>query len=436
MYCISHCLASAVLVAVVGAAQMSVFSIAVSSTTIAFQGSSGPQNSSANEPPLEWVDSDTGHRVVRLSREPGSASLYFHQNAYTAEGDKLLITTREGLSTINLKTGKIELVVEGRVGSVVVGKKTRQVFYFKGDSVYATHLDTRATRAIVTNPELREGDKVTKLNLRSGSGFAVNSDETLLGGSFAEDSASTGQQPQTNPQPARADNYPGKGAMMERRLAERRPMALYTINIKTGDVKVFHHVTDWLNHVQFSPTDPGLIMFCHEGPWHKVDRIWTIRTDGTGLRKIHTRTMEMEIAGHEFFSADGRIIWYDLQTPKGKEFWLAGVELATGKQIRYKVARDLWSVHFNVSIDGKLFAGDGGGPNSVAAPGNGQWIYLFTPEKGVLKAERLVNLAKHNYSLEPNVTFTPNMKWIIFRSNIHGPTHVYAVEVRRAGTGS
>lgn len=437
MYCISRCLTMTLLGAAVGASQMSGFSMAVSSMTIAFQGSSGPQNSLASEPPLEWVDRDTGHRVVRLSREPGSASLYFHQNAYTAEGDKLLITTREGLSTINLKTGKIEPVVEGRVGSVVVGRKTRQVFYFKGDSVYATNLDTGATRAIVTTPELREGDKITRLNLRSGSGFAVNADETLLAGSFVEDSTSPGQQPPANTQPAaRADNYPGKGAMMERRLAERRPMALYTINIKTGDVKIFHHVTDWLNHLQFSPTDPGLIMFCHEGPWHKVDRIWTIRTDGTDLRKIHTRTMDMEIAGHEFFSADGKIIWYDLQTPKGKEFWLAGVELGTGKQIRYKVARDQWSVHFNVSTDGKLFAGDGGGPNSVAAPGNGQWIYLFTPEKGVLKAERLVNLGKHNYSLEPNVTFTPDMKRVVFRSNMHGATQVYAVEVRRAGAGS
>jgi hypothetical protein len=41
----------------------------------------------------------------------------------------------------------------------------------------------------------------------------------------------------------------------------------------------------------FEPTDLGLMMFCHEGPWHKVDRIWTIRTDGTGLTKIHMRTI-------------------------------------------------------------------------------------------------------------------------------------------------
>jgi oligogalacturonide lyase len=209
-------------------------------------------------------------------------------------------------------------------------------------------------------------------------------------------------------------------------------MRLYTVNVKTGVVSTFHASTDWLNHVQFSPTDPTLLMFCHEGPWHRVDRIWTIRTDGTGLRKIHTRTMGMEIAGHEFFSADGKIIWYDLQTPKGTEFWLAGVVLATGENIRYKVEPEHWSVHYNVSPDGKFFAGDGGGPNSVAAPRNGTWIYLYTPQNGLLKAEKLVDLAKHDYRLEPNVTFTPDGKWIVFRSNMHGPTHVYAVEVRRA----
>ena len=220
--------------------------------------------------------------------------------------------------------------------------------------------------------------------------------------------------------------------MMEKRLAERRPMKLITMNTRTAEVKTLLTSTDWLNHIQFSPTDPGLLMFCHEGPWHKVDRIWTIRTDGTELRKIHTRTMDMEIAGHEFFSPDGKIIWYDLQTPKSKAFWLAGYVLATGTLIKYRVERENWSVHFNASPDGKLFAGDGGGPQSVAAPGNGQWIFLFTPQNGALKVEKLVDLAQHNYRLEPNVSFTPDGKWIVFRSNIHGDTHVYAVEVRKS----
>src|SRR6516162_7747912 len=132
-------------------------------------------NAPPQAPPREWIDPDTGHRVIRLTEDSGGASLYFHQNGYTASGDKLVITTRRGLSTIDLKTRKVEPLVEGRVSSVVVGRKTRQVFYIKDDTVYATNLDTRETRAIVKNAELR-----------MGSGLTVNADETLLAGSMIE----------------------------------------------------------------------------------------------------------------------------------------------------------------------------------------------------------------------------------------------------------
>ncbi|MBI3679315.1 MAG: PD40 domain-containing protein [Acidobacteria bacterium] len=366
----------------------------------------------AQDPPAEWIEPATGHRVIRLSREPGTASFYFHQNGYA--GDKLVVSNRRGLATIHLKTREIEQIMEGRASQVVVGRKTRFAFYLRDNSIFATHVDTKQTREITKLPE----------GFRPGSGLAVNAEETLLAGSFVEKSAP----------PAPLVQPSGRGGTLETRWAARLPMRLYTVNIKTGGIKTLHPSTDWLNHVQFSPTDPNLIMFCHEGPWHKVDRIWTIRTDGTGLEKIHTRTMEMEIAGHEFFSADGRLIWYDLQTPKSKVFWLAGHNMATKEKIRYSVQREHWSVHFHASPDGRLFAGDGGGPQSVAAPGNGQWIYLFTPRNGALEAERLVDLSKHDYSLEPNVTFTPDGKWIVFRSNMHGPTHVYAVETGKQGS--
>lgn len=385
------------------------------------------------ELPREWVDPDTGHHIVRVSDEPGSSSFYFHQNGYTQGGDKLVFSTRSGLSTYDFKTKKIEQIVEGRAGNVVIGRKTRKVFYTKGDSVYETDVDTKATREIVKNGKLR-----------TGSGFGLNADETLLAGSMVVGEVPQEFRPQPVATPAPApnpnapagqvsarDSYPGKGEMMERRLAAKIPMTLFTINIKTGEMKTFHPATDWLNHVQMSPTDPTLIMFCHEGPWHKVDRIWTIRTDGSELKKIHTRTMDMEIAGHEFFSQDGKYIYYDLQTPKSKVFWLAEYDIKTGKIQKYGMEKREWSVHFGVSPDGRSFLGDGGGPNSVAKGDNGQWIYLFKPENGKFRSEKLVNLAKHDYSLEPNATFTPDGKWIVFRSNMLGPTHVYAVEIQK-----
>ena len=52
--------------------------------------------------------------------------------------------------------------------------------------------------------------------------------------------------------------------------------------------------------------------------------------------------------------------------------------------------------------------------------------------KGSFRSERLVDMSKHDYGLEPNVTFTPDNKYIIFRSNMFGPTHVFAVEVEKS----
>src|SRR5262245_50206035 len=66
------------------------------------------------EPPREWIEA-TGHRVFRLSDEPGTASLYFHQNPYTAAGDKMVVSTRSGLATITLATRTIKPLVEGRI---------------------------------------------------------------------------------------------------------------------------------------------------------------------------------------------------------------------------------------------------------------------------------------------------------------------------------
>jgi oligogalacturonide lyase len=51
---------------------------------------------------------------------------------------------------------------------------------------------------------------------------------------------------------------------------------------------------------------------------------------------------------------------------------------------------------------------------------------------GYFEAEKLANLAKHDYSLEPNCQFTPDGKWIVFRSNMFGPAHIFMVEVAKS----
>src|SRR4051812_2294651 len=63
--------------------------------------------------PTEWIDPDTGHRVVQLSREPGSESLYFNLNPFTPDGKKMVITSPSGISLIDLQTHDVEKIVPG-----------------------------------------------------------------------------------------------------------------------------------------------------------------------------------------------------------------------------------------------------------------------------------------------------------------------------------
>ncbi|MEC3911860.1 oligogalacturonate lyase family protein [Sphingobium sp. CR2-8] len=415
-------------------------------------------------PAAQWVDPATGHRVLRLTDKPGSASLYFHQNSYTPQGDKMVISTPDGISVLTLANWTITPLVKRKdIQLLFTGRKTRTAYYAsrgRDDGANATTIFA----ADIDSGKIRRIAQVDR-----GSIGSINADETLLLGQWAQSDRplqpdGTQKAAPEIRQPFGQAHYAANGpdgkplsfaeakeVRLNERLEARIPMEIFTIDIRTGKRKVIVASTDWLNHIQFSPTDPGLIMYCHEGPWHKVDRIWTVRIDGSGQTLVHRRMMNMEIAGHEFFSPDGKWIWYDLQTPRGEIFWLAGYELATGRRRWFHVDRNQWSVHYNQTPDLTSFSGDGGDDEMVAHAPDGKYLYLFTPRDipdvagihadnaerliipGTFGVEKIVDMRRHDYRLEPNITFTPDGKWMIFRSNMDGAPHVYAAEVAKAG---
>ena len=409
----------------------------------------------ATEPPTSWIDPDTGHRVTRLTPEPGSASLYFNNNSCTPDGRSMIYTSGGGISVVDLATLKTRSLVPAPAQPIVVGHKTPTVYYTRRSAdrttsaLYATNIDTGETRKIADLPP--------RANLST-----INADETLGAGTWLENeppATPRATAPAAPMAPVSRNEIEKRGAvlsaavskvnMMDERLAQRLPMTMFTLDLRTGTTKpIMEHSTDWLNHLQFSPTDPTLLMYCHEGTWWKVDRIWTIRADGTHNTLVHKRTMGLEAVGHEFWSPDGKTIWYEIRFPWGVDHFTAGYHVETGERTWYHVDLNAWSIHYNQSADGKLFCGDGGSGTVVewASPEN-EWIYLFRPEllndtgslgqglvhPGVFHPERLVNLHRQKYTLEPNVFFTPDQKRVIFRSNMFGPTYVFAVEVAKAG---
>jgi oligogalacturonide lyase len=459
----------------------------------------GPRDNKPSEtgsmPPKTWVDKDTGHRVWRVSDVPNSGAFYFNVNAFTPDNKQMVYNSPEGIMVLDLATMQSKLLVPnpprptggeggrggfgGGVRTIVVGHKTNSIFF--------TKMDPETHRSAVYKADTNTGEVTKLIDLPPRVSIAsVNADETLGAGTYNEADCPGGNPnapnaflpAQTGPVglgglpltgPARTPNANAanpvlgganvqaedKGQMMERRLAARIPLVLFTIRLvpgtngqKAGYIKPLLHSRDWVNHLLFSPTDPELLMYCHEGMWQKVDRIWLIHTDGTGNMLVHKRTMYMEIAGHEFWGLDGKTIWYDWQYPKGEDFFLASYNLETHRRTAYHMQRNDWSIHFNLTGDLSLFCGDGGDSGQVAQAKDGEWIELFHPhmikgdagalneptfwQPGVFEPEHLVNMAHQNYRAEPNPRFSPDKKYVFFTSNMFGRSYVFAAEVAKS----
>ena len=376
----------------------------------------------------EWIDKNTGHKVIRLSRRDGTNEVfYFHQNPFTETGDKMVFMgsaeTGRGAFTVDLKTLEIRQITTLNAGFEVVAPKSRTLYYMSGDSVYSTHLDTLETHKIADVPH----------HYTWGRGFSVNSDETMLAACYClgEDKYYTSKMPREQ--------------WIREIWKAKLPNAIYSIDIQSGKINEFYHENEWLGHVQFSPTDPTLLEFSHEGPGHEQDRMWVVRSDGTGLRKVYDKRYPRELQTHEFWSPDGTKIWSDFQTPSFParvapfmeaftypKFYLACTDTQTWETKCYPFEMRYASRHFNISRDQTMFCGDGEGGSFRLCP-SGKWIFLFKIEGGKLRVQRLCSMVGHSWKTypEPNSHFTPDGKWVIFQSDVSGTTQVYAVSVER-----
>ena len=112
---------------------------------------------SANaEVPREWIDADTGHRVVRLSDEPGTSSLYFHQWSFTPDGRSVVVTSPRGIATLDFTTRALTPLVGPDTHIIQLGRRTGSVYFTRTEgeqlAVFSLSLDTRTEHRIALLP--------------------------------------------------------------------------------------------------------------------------------------------------------------------------------------------------------------------------------------------------------------------------------------------
>jgi len=366
-----------------------------------------PEPSAA--PGDDFVDPVTGHRVVRLSRlENGGSNFYFTQNEFNCRGNKLVFANAHGslgrwLYSIDLETFDIQPLASSEAPIMeVVAPKRNEVLYLGSDgTLRATNLDSHATRTLAQLPA-------------GVTGFTINSDETLIVG-FYNDAIAEYQ-----------SQYP---TTWQQQYFEAHKLSyVFTVDADSGAFERTHQENNWLDHTQFSPSDPHLLMYAHEGgtPTDPVtDRMWLIEVTGTAApRSLYTKTVTDEVVNHEFWSPDGTRVYFDHQVPAGGSYFIGWIDLATGTLGGYPIAKTDWGLHYNISHDGSLFASDGDDVSRKTA-------LLYRIVNSNLQVEPLADLGASDYGFQPNVQFTLDDKWVVYQTSQGFHEEIYAVSVAK-----
>ena len=131
----------------------------------------------AEEPPKTWIDPDTGHRVLRITNEPGSDSFYFNFNAFTPDGKEMVYTTTDGgLMVLKLGSWEARPLAKEIGRAIIVGRKTPTIYFSKREDDYHQSLGA----ANIDTGEIR---KLADLPPRA-SVTTINADETLGAGAL------------------------------------------------------------------------------------------------------------------------------------------------------------------------------------------------------------------------------------------------------------
>jgi oligogalacturonide lyase len=84
----------------------------------------------------DWIEPATGHRVIRISDDPGSSTLYFHDNAFSAAGDRMMLRTPKGVAVVEVaKLGGEDLkldVVAPQAGGGYFARRGRDIYLSPG----------------------------------------------------------------------------------------------------------------------------------------------------------------------------------------------------------------------------------------------------------------------------------------------------------------
>jgi oligogalacturonide lyase len=372
-----------------------------------------------------YTDSQTGRRVTRLTDSPAEDyHLYFYNPSVTRDGKYLIfISERTGISNLfrlNLDTGEIAQLTDSAparadyypftyqpicgVGSCLPAQGAGQVFYFAGNDLFAVDVETPESRRLLHVPDARR-PSILNANAQGTTLVFATWDEKL----FAERSALA---------------YAGAGFAYAPFFQETAS-TIVRLNTESRQCEeILRRERFWINHVLIHPTNPDLILYCHEYT-DLPDRMWLLNA-ATGENAPIAGQAADEWYEHEFWSWDGTRVYFHGGAVNDDQVGFCGwYDLATGKQQKFFHHTQGRSYgHYNLHPDGRSMVTDGEGqPGCISKVHLGDGAQIFEP------------LCRHDtykygddQRCHPHPSFTPDESRVIFTSNRTGTSNVYLTD--------
>lgn len=195
------------------------------------------------------IDDSTGAKVIFVTTSKASdTNLYFHMRSFLSDGSMLLFysnrTGRPELFGYLMKTGElVQLIKKGDppVGNVTASIRGNAIYLIKQNAVFEWKVaislknDKHPTQVKITEK------KICDLGKNNQIGGAAELTESC----------------------------DSKYLATKATLKNGRGSGIFLINKATGDVKLAVTVDYVISHLQFSRTNPDLVMYAH---WYKLDK--------------------------------------------------------------------------------------------------------------------------------------------------------------------
>lgn len=191
-----------------------------------------------------------------------------------------------------------------------------------------------------------------------------------------------------------------------------------------------------ITHTSLKPDDGNLMLFCHDGPWHLVQRMWTARVSTDEIRPLIIQQHNLEGVVHEFFTPNGRIgAQYSYRYKPDMPFFMFAdifVDFDGSNEERFYYPY-LRPGHVSVNNNGTLGVGDRA-MLSADMRNSERFVSLIDYNRETHKAEVSL-LCAHDTSGKKSAhvhpVFTPDGSHIIYSSDKEGALNIYMVEVKR-----